>query len=172
MRKLFYCSTVWSNTVNNIKTLQGAQNFACRIITGTRKFDNITLALQELNWPPIKQLLLDRDSITTFKCMKGLAPSYLRATDQKYRESDDRIVISYFGFSPKMFMWWTIFKNHIFNFRRFFVFLKIAKVEKLVKSPLGSAGNMEKLCIFGKLARNNGNYSRIIANCVISKSSF
>ena len=101
MRKLFYCSTVWSNTVNNIKTLQGAQNFACRIITGTRKFDHITLALQELNWPPIKQLLLDRDSITTFKCMKGLAPSYLRATDQKYRESDDRIVISYFGFFPQ-----------------------------------------------------------------------
>ena len=101
MSKLFYCSTVWSNTANNIKTLQGVQNFACRIITGTRKFDHITLALQELNWPPIKQLLLEGDSITTFKCLKGLAPSYLRATDQKYRESDDRIVISFFFFFPK-----------------------------------------------------------------------
>ena len=75
MSKLFYCSTVWSNTANNIKTLQGVQNFVCRIITGTRKFDHITLALQELNWPPMKQLLLDRDSFMTFKCMTGLAPS-------------------------------------------------------------------------------------------------
>ena len=103
MSKLFYCSTVWSNTANNIKTLQGVQNFACRIITGTRKFDHITLALQELNWPPIKQLLLEGDSITTLKCMKGLAPSYLRATDQKYRESDDRIVISFF-FSQNVYV--------------------------------------------------------------------
>ena len=103
MSKLFYCSTVWSNTANNIKTLQGVQNFACRIITGTRKFDHITLALQELNWPPIKQLLLEGDSITTLKCMKGFAPSYLRATDQKYRESDDRIVISFF-FSQNVYV--------------------------------------------------------------------
>ena len=78
MSKLFYCSTVWSNTANsNVKKLQCEQNFACRIITGTRKFDHITLALQELNWLPIKQHLLYRDSIMTFKCMKGLAPSYL-----------------------------------------------------------------------------------------------
>ena len=74
MSKLFYCSTVWSNTANsNIKKLQGVQNFACRIITGIRKFDHITPALQELNWLLIKQHLLYRDSIMTFKCMKGLA---------------------------------------------------------------------------------------------------
>ena len=59
MSKLFYCLTVWSNTANsNMKKLQGVQNFACRIITGTRKFDHITPALQELNWLPIKQHLL------------------------------------------------------------------------------------------------------------------
>ena len=49
--------------------------FACRIITGTRKFDHNTPAQQELNWLPIKRHLLNRDSI--MKCMKGLAPSYL-----------------------------------------------------------------------------------------------
>ena len=44
MSKLFYCSTVWSNTANsNIKKLQGVQNFACRITTGTRKFDQILI---------------------------------------------------------------------------------------------------------------------------------
>ena len=36
LSKLFYCSTVWSNTTaTNIKKLQAVQNFACRIITKT-----------------------------------------------------------------------------------------------------------------------------------------
>ena len=37
LSKLLYCSTVWSNTLNkNICRLQSVQNFAARIITGTR----------------------------------------------------------------------------------------------------------------------------------------
>ena len=43
------------------------------------------------------------------------------------------------------------------------------KVRK--KARLGSAGNMEKLCIFSKLLRNNGNYSRIVIY-LFSKWSF
>ena len=44
--KLYYCSPVWSNTSKkNISKLQKVQNFACRIITGKRKFDHITPAL-------------------------------------------------------------------------------------------------------------------------------
>ena len=38
--KLFYCSNVWANTSKcNIKKLQAVQNFACRIVSGTRKYD-------------------------------------------------------------------------------------------------------------------------------------
>ena len=78
MSKLYYCSSVWSNTsIGNIKKLQGVQNFACRIITNTRKFDHITPALKELGWLPIKEHLLYRDSIMSFKCMNGLVPTYL-----------------------------------------------------------------------------------------------
>ena len=52
--KLLYCSTVWANTsASNIKKLQAVQNYACRIITNTRKFDHITLALHDLKWLPI-----------------------------------------------------------------------------------------------------------------------
>ena len=90
MSKLFYCSTVWSNTANsNVKKLQCVQNLACIIITGTSKFDHITLALQELNWLPIKQHLLYRDSIMTFKCMKGLAPSYLSQGRSQVSKQDE-----------------------------------------------------------------------------------
>ena len=42
MNKLLCCSTVWANTsAKNIKFL-AVQNFACRIVTGTRKYDHIT----------------------------------------------------------------------------------------------------------------------------------
>ena len=38
--KLYYCSSVWSNTsASNLSKLQGVQNFAAYIVSGTRKFD-------------------------------------------------------------------------------------------------------------------------------------
>ena len=57
--KLFYFSTVWSNTnATNIKKLQTVQNFACRIITKTKKFEHITPALREINWLPVNELII------------------------------------------------------------------------------------------------------------------
>ena len=41
--KLLYCSSVWANTTKkNIELLQTVQNFAARIVSGTRKFDHVT----------------------------------------------------------------------------------------------------------------------------------
>ena len=61
LTKLFYCSTVWSNTTaTNIKKLQAVQNFACRIITKTKKFEHITPALREIKWLPVNGHLLYR----------------------------------------------------------------------------------------------------------------
>ena len=40
--KLLYCSSVWANTAKkNIELLQTVQNFAARIVSGTRKFDHV-----------------------------------------------------------------------------------------------------------------------------------
>ena len=45
--KLFYCSTVWSNTCKtNVKRLQLVQNFASRIVLGLRKYDHISEGLR------------------------------------------------------------------------------------------------------------------------------
>ena len=42
--KMFHCSSVWSNTAEkNLKKLQTAQNFAARIVTGTRKYSRTPL---------------------------------------------------------------------------------------------------------------------------------
>ena len=51
--KLFYCSSVWSNTSqSNIAKLQAVQNFSCRIVSGSKKYDHVTPILGQLNWLP------------------------------------------------------------------------------------------------------------------------
>ena len=75
---MYYCSAVWSNTSQrNIEKLQAVQNFAARIVTGTRKYDHVTPVLQQLGWLPVKYMLKLREAIFAFKCLKGLAPLYL-----------------------------------------------------------------------------------------------
>jgi len=87
MSKLLYCSTVWSNTSDkNIKKLQQVQNFACKIITNSRKYDHVTPLLQELNWMTVKQHLQYRDAVMAFKCYNNLTPYYL--TSKLRRRSD------------------------------------------------------------------------------------
>ena len=68
--KLYYCSPVWSNTSKkNISKLQKVQNFACRIITGKREFDHITLVLRELRWLPVTSFLKYTLGVLAFKCV-------------------------------------------------------------------------------------------------------
>ena len=76
--KLFYCSSVWSKAADTaLLKLQAVQNFAARIIRGSRKFDHVTPLLKELHWLPIKSQLYLRDVVLAFKCMSGCAPTYL-----------------------------------------------------------------------------------------------
>jgi hypothetical protein len=78
--KLSYCSTVWSSTSQkNICKLKTVQNFAARIMTGSRKYDHITPALKQLKWLPVESILYLWDCVMTYKCtcMNKLAPDYL-----------------------------------------------------------------------------------------------
>ena len=76
--KLFYCSSVWSNAADtSLLKLQAVQNFAARIISGSRKFDHVTPLLKELHWLPIRSQLYLRDAVLVFKCMTGSALTYL-----------------------------------------------------------------------------------------------
>ena len=62
--KLFYCSTVRSNTSkSNVSKLQRVQNFAARIILGLRKFDHISQGIKSLKWLPVKDRLYLNDAI-------------------------------------------------------------------------------------------------------------
>ena len=46
-------------------------------MTGARKYDHITPILKELYWLPVVKQLEVRDTLTAFKCIKGLAPPSL-----------------------------------------------------------------------------------------------
>ena len=60
-----------------MKKVQSIQNFACKIITKSRKYDHVTPLLRELNWLPVDKLLYFRDACLTYKCVNNLAPDYL-----------------------------------------------------------------------------------------------
>ena len=72
--KLFYCSSVWSNTSQaNLDKLQAVQNFACRAVCGAKKFDHVTPLLKDLRWLPVRQQLYLRFATIVNKCMTGCA---------------------------------------------------------------------------------------------------
>ena len=61
-----------------IAKLQRVQNAAVRLILGIGKFSHITPALYELHWLPVSLRIFDyKILLLTFKCIYGLAPTYL-----------------------------------------------------------------------------------------------
>ena len=78
LSKFCYCSSVWANSSKrNLKKLQRVQNFAARIITGTKKLEHFSPELRELNWLPIHLAVQYRDTVMAFKWVKSLAPPCL-----------------------------------------------------------------------------------------------
>ena len=50
-----------------------------RFITGTRKYDHITPVLRNLHWLPVRQRIIFKIATLMYRCLNGLAPSYLAA---------------------------------------------------------------------------------------------
>ena len=75
---MYYCSNVWANTTNkNVRKLQAVQNFACRIVSGAKKYDHVPPLLKSLSWLPVKDQLYYRQAVMAFKCTTSQAPEYL-----------------------------------------------------------------------------------------------
>ena len=60
-----------------IQRLQYALNSAARLISMSRKADDITLLLTELHWLPVEQRINFNILLFTYKIVNGLAPMYL-----------------------------------------------------------------------------------------------
>jgi len=76
--RLDYCNSLLYGIGDGLLTkLQTVRNVAARVVTGTRKFDHITPVLRQLHWLPVHQQITFKLAMITFKCLHGLAPSYL-----------------------------------------------------------------------------------------------
>jgi hypothetical protein len=72
---------------NLIQTLQRVQHAAARLIVGAKRRDHITPVLRDLHWLPVRQRITFKILLLTFKCLNGLAPSYLCELITPYNSS-------------------------------------------------------------------------------------
>ena len=79
---------MWANTSdNNIKKIQLIQNYAARLIAGVSKYDHISPTLSTLGWLTIKEHLVYRDALLTFKSINNIAPPYIYISLKNETES-------------------------------------------------------------------------------------
>ena len=84
--RLDYCNSLLFNIGKGLlERLQGIQNAAARLVTGSRKYDHITPVLRSLHWLPIHQRIDFKIATLVYKCLHGLTPPYL---------ADDCVLVS------------------------------------------------------------------------------
>ncbi len=69
---------------SSISKLQIVQNAAARVLTRSRKYDNITPILQSLHWLPIKFRISYKILLLPYKALNDLAPAYLTNLLSRY----------------------------------------------------------------------------------------
>ncbi len=69
---------------SSISKLQILQNAEARVLTRSRKYDNITQILQSLHWLSIKFRISYNILLLPYKVLNGLAPAYLTSLLSRY----------------------------------------------------------------------------------------
>ena len=70
-------SLLYGLPIGDIKSLQRVQNSAARLVTRNKRQDHITPILRKLHWLPVKNRILFKILLLTFKAKHQLAPKYL-----------------------------------------------------------------------------------------------
>ena len=83
---------MWSSTSKkNVRKLQLAQTYACRIVAGLRKYNHVSEALKSLKWLHVRDKLLFNDLVMVYKCLKNLTPGYLHGRFQYRAKTYQRV---------------------------------------------------------------------------------
>uniref|UniRef100_A0A669DR24 Reverse transcriptase domain-containing protein n=1 Tax=Oreochromis niloticus TaxID=8128 RepID=A0A669DR24_ORENI len=76
--RLDYCNALYCGVSQHLLSrLQLVQNSAARLLTKTRKREHITPILASLHWLPVYHRVHFKILMFVFKCLNGLAPTYL-----------------------------------------------------------------------------------------------
>ena len=91
---MFFVHLKWRNSfrldsgnalIYDLPSTQIIQNSATRLVTGTKKFDHISPVLQGLHWLTVKNIIIFKKLLMTFKALRGLASGYLSEFLTPYR---------------------------------------------------------------------------------------
>jgi len=70
-----YCLSVWGGTNKcQLDRVQKVRNFAARIVSGTKRNEHITPAMEALGWPKIDAMIAERDAAKVAKALSGSLP--------------------------------------------------------------------------------------------------
>ena len=97
----YYKSLLHIKPLSQSAWLQRVQNNAARLITRSSKHDHITPMLEELHWLPVESRIAFKILAMTFKCMNGLAPSYLAELVRDGRLRQNYALILHQGITKK-----------------------------------------------------------------------
>jgi len=79
--KVDYCSSVLSGVSGQLlQRLQSVFNAAARLVFSARKSEHITPLLRELHWLKVPERIQFRLYVLVYRCLNGMAPSYLAET--------------------------------------------------------------------------------------------
>ena len=88
LSRIDYCNALFKNLTDyQIQSLQKLQNFATKVILDKTLYDHVTPCLITLHWLPVQYRIDYEIALLTFKCLNGLAPSYLSSLIELYKPS-------------------------------------------------------------------------------------
>jgi hypothetical protein len=67
-----------------LERLEKIQRSAARLVVGAKKYDRITSHMKALHWLPLRQRIVFKLMVLTYRCLNGTAPRYLSSRVGRY----------------------------------------------------------------------------------------